>query len=61
EYGTAAVGGVEVSSTDTGKGGDFTATYTIPDSLKGIEAIAIRMDSTAGYFAYNWFYNSSSR
>jgi hypothetical protein len=61
EYGTAAVGGVVVSTTETGKGGDFTATYTIPDSLKGTEAIAIRMDSTAGYFAYNWFYNSSSR
>jgi hypothetical protein len=61
EYGTAAVGGVVVSTTETGKGGDFTATYSIPDSLKGSEAIAIRMDSTAGYFAYNWFYNSSSR
>lgn len=61
EYGTAAVGGVVVSTTDTGKGGDFTATYTIPDSLKGSEAIAIRMDSTSGYYAFNWFYNSSSR
>jgi hypothetical protein len=61
EYGTAAVGGVVVSTTDTGKGGDFTATYTIPDSLKGIEAIAIRMDSPSGYYAFNWFYNSSSR
>jgi hypothetical protein len=61
EYGTAAVGGVVVSTTDTGKGGDFTATYTVPESLKGIEAIAIRMDSPSGYYAFNWFYNSSSR
>jgi len=61
EYGTAAIGGVVVSTTETGKGGDFTATYSIPDSLKGSESIAVRMDSTAGYFAYNWFYNSSSR
>jgi len=60
-YGTAAIGGEVVSTTETGKGGDFTATFTIPESLKGSEAIAIRMDSTAGYFAYNWFYNSSSR
>ncbi len=61
EYGTAGVGGVVVSTTDTGKGGDFTATYTIPDTLKGSEAIAIRMDSPSGYYAFNWFYNSSSR
>jgi hypothetical protein len=61
EYGTAGVGGVVVSTTDTGKGGDFTATYTIPDALKGSEAIAIRMDSPSGYYAFNWFYNSSSR
>ncbi len=61
EYGTAAVGGTVISTTDTGKGGDFTATYTIPDELKGSEAIAIRMDSTSGYYAFNWFYNSSSR
>ncbi len=61
EYGTAGVGGVVVSTTDTGKGGDFTATYTIPDALKGMEAIAIRMDSPSGYYAFNWFYNSSSR
>ena len=61
EYGTAGVGGVVVSTTDTGKGGDFTATYTIPESLKGMEAIAIRMDSPSGYYAFNWFYNSSSR
>jgi hypothetical protein len=61
EYGTAAVGGIVVSTTDTGKGGDFTATYTVPDALKGTEAISIRMDSTSGYYAFNWFYNSSSR
>lgn len=61
EYGTAAVGGVVVSTTDTGKGGDFTATYSIPESLKGSQSIAIRMDSTSGYYAFNWFYNSSSR
>lgn len=60
-YGTAAVDGVVVSTTDTGKGGDFTATYTIPDALKGSESIAIRMDSPSGYYAFNWFYNSSSR
>jgi hypothetical protein len=61
EYGTAGVGGIVVSTTDTGKGGDFTATYTVPDALKGTEAISIRMDSPSGYYAFNWFYNSSSR
>jgi len=61
EYGTGAVGGVVVSTTDTGKGGDFTATYSIPESMKGNESIALRMESTSGYYAFNWFYNSSSR
>jgi hypothetical protein len=60
EYGTLGVGGIKVATTDSGDGGSFEATYTIPDELKGRYRIAIRMESTDGYYAYNWFYNNTS-
>ena len=60
-FGTAAVGGTVVGTTDSGKGGSFTATYDIPDNLKGLSRIAIRMDSTSGgFFAFNWFWNNTA-
>jgi hypothetical protein len=60
-FGTRAIGGIEVGTTESGSGGAFEKTYNIPASLKGSAKIAIRMDSTTGgYFAYNWFYNSST-
>lgn len=60
-FGTKAIGGVEVGTTESGSGGAFEKTFNIPASLKGLARIAIRMDSTTGgYFAYNWFYNSST-
>ena len=61
EYGTRAIGGTVVDSTDSGSGGSFEATYDIPDGLKGDARIAIRMDATSGgWFAYNWFNNNTS-
>jgi hypothetical protein len=60
-YGTLGIGGTQVASFNSGAGGNFTATYTIPASLKGAQRIAIRMDSTTGgFFAYNWFWNNTS-
>lgn len=59
-YGTKAIGGAVVATTDSGTGGVQTLTYTIPDSLKGSKKIAIRMDSPLGYYAFNWFYNNDS-
>jgi hypothetical protein len=60
-FGTAAVGGTVVGTTNSGSGGSFTATYNIPDSLKGKTRIAIRMDSTSGgFFAFNWFWNATT-
>jgi len=59
-FGTLAVGGMEVATTDSGDGGSFTATYSIPDALKGSQRIAIRMDSPQGFFAFNWFWNNST-
>jgi hypothetical protein len=58
-YGTYAIGGTVVGTTDSGAGGSFAATYSIPASLAGSNRIAIRLDSPAGYYAYNWFYNNT--
>lgn len=60
-YGTKAIGGVEVATTNSGAGGVFEETYNIPASLAGSSLIAIRMDSPTGYYyAYNWFTNNAS-
>ena len=60
-YGTQAIGGIEVATTDSDGGGSFEATYSIPDALKGSGTIAIRMDSTTGgFFAYNYFTNNTN-
>lgn len=60
-YGTRGIGGTKVVEIDSGEGGSFTATYTIPDGLKGLYQIAIRLESTTSlYYAYNWFYNNTA-
>ncbi len=60
-YGTKGIGGTNVGSTSTGSGGSLSATYNIPSSLAGSAKIAIRLQSpTTGYFAYNWFWNSTA-
>lgn len=58
--GTRAIGGTVVGTTESGTGGSFEATYTIPDGLKGSTIISIRMDSPKGYYAYNWFWNNNA-
>lgn len=59
-YGTAAIGGELIGITSSSAGGSITQTYKIPESLAGLSKIAIRMDSPEGYYAYNWFYNTST-
>ena len=51
------VGGIEVTQTSSGAGGEFIETYTIPDELKGEQLISIRLESEQDYYAYNWFIN----
>jgi hypothetical protein len=59
-FGTRGVGGTKVDTFDTGSGGSFSKTFTIPSGLKGLAQIAIRLESpTSGYFSYNWFNNVS--
>jgi hypothetical protein len=60
-YGTKGVGGTNIGTTSTGSGGSISVTYNIPSSLAGSTKIAIRLQSpTSGYFAYNWFWNSTA-
>ncbi|MEZ4518958.1 MAG: hypothetical protein R3C44_19770 [Chloroflexota bacterium] len=56
--GTLGIDGQVVGHTNSGEGGSFTATYSIPASLQGAQRIAIRLESAKGYYAYNWFYNN---
>lgn len=61
-FGTRGIGGKKVETVSSGKGGSFTANFTIPASLQGSRQIAIRLQSNtgSGYFAYNWFYNNTA-
>lgn len=58
--GTLGINGYAVGTTNSGAGGSFTATYTIPAQLKGAYQISIRLQSKEGYFSYNWFYNDTT-
>jgi hypothetical protein len=59
--GTRGIGGTQVATVNSGAGGTFTQTFTIPDGLKGQARIAIRLESpTSGYYSFNWFWNNTS-
>ena len=61
QYGTLGVNGIKVDTVDSAGGGTLTFTFNIPDGLKGLEKIAIRLQSpTSGYYAYNWFWNNTT-
>ncbi len=59
KLGTKAIDGEIVKTFDSAAGGTQKLTFNIPAALKGLAYIAIRMDSPAGYYAYNWFTNST--
>jgi hypothetical protein len=58
--GTHAIDGTEVAIINSGNQGEFNAVYQIPEALKDESRIAIRLESPAGYYAYNWFYNATA-
>ena len=58
-FGTLGIGGTVIETFDSGTGGTITRTFNIPASLVGQGMIAIRMDSAAGFYSYNWFYNNA--
>ncbi|MBN2503167.1 MAG: hypothetical protein JXB38_20485 [Anaerolineales bacterium] len=60
-YGTLGIAGLQVDTVNSGAGGELRWTFKIPDSLKGLQRIAIRLVSySTGYYAYNWFWNFST-
>lgn len=60
KVGNAAVNGIIITQTNSGAGGAFEETYRIPAELRGLPQIAIRLESSSGYYAYNWFNNVST-
>jgi len=62
-YGTRGINGIKVDTFDTGDGGNQTLTFNIPSGVKGHARIAIRLRSTtgSGFFAFNWFFNRTTR
>lgn len=63
KMGTRGVGGIKVGSFSSGSGGIKTFTFDIPAEFHGLKQIAIRFDSAtgSGYFAYNWFFNATTK
>ncbi|MCL4804053.1 MAG: hypothetical protein KJ046_07135 [Anaerolineae bacterium] len=61
-FGTQGINGIVVATTNSGAGGSFSATYNIPDQLKGSAQIAIRLQTSHAYpyYAYNWFWNNTT-
>lgn len=61
-YGTLGVGGIKVGKVSTGAGGVMKFTFNIPAELKGLQRIAIRLQSVTGtgYYSYNWFWNNTA-
>jgi hypothetical protein len=61
--GTRGVNGIKVISFGTGDGGTQKFTFDIPSELHGQWKIAIRIESKtgSGYYAYNWFYNNTTK
>lgn len=59
KMGTKGIGGTVVTQINSGTGGIFTKSFTIPASLAGDGRIAIRLEAlSGGFYAYNWFYNA---
>jgi LysM repeat protein len=60
--GTQAIYGISAGAVNTNDGGSFVVTFQIPAALKGLNQIAIRLETSdgSGYFAYNWFYNQTT-
>lgn len=59
-YKPFGVGGQPVSVFNSKDGGETEITVSIPENLKSVSPLSIRMDSPAGFYAYNWFVNKNS-
>ncbi|MCC7360460.1 MAG: LysM peptidoglycan-binding domain-containing protein [Anaerolineales bacterium] len=51
--------GYVAGTVNSGAGGVLTATLGIPAPLANAAAISVRLQNTAGYYSYGWFYNTT--
>jgi len=51
---------IEVGTINSGSGGTFKFTVLLPEKVKDVEKITVRLDSAAGVYAYNYFKNETS-
>ncbi len=51
---------VEVGTINSGNGGVFKFTVLLPEKVKDVEKITVRLDSKEGEYAYNYFKNEAS-
>ena len=57
---TQGYNGEVIGTLASGQGGDVTETFNVPEGFHGYSRLAIRADSPAGYYAYNWFWTGSA-
>ena len=60
-YGTKGINGTWVTSINSGAGGTFSATFTIPAGWHNADRLAIRLQNPSGYYSFNWFHNTTTR
>ncbi len=58
--GTRGLKGTVVDTIDSGNGGSFVGVFAIPPEMAGQAQIAVRLQSSSGFFSYNWFYNTTT-
>jgi hypothetical protein len=57
---TQGINGIYVTTVNSGIGDTFSKTFDIPAALTGEARIAIRLQAVSGgFYAYNWFYNTT--
>mgnify|MGYP002623497567 CR=1 FL=1 len=60
-YGTKGINGTWVTSINSGAGGTFSTTFSIPTAWHGADRIAIRLQNASGYYSFNWFHNTTTK
>ncbi len=61
--GSQGINGIIVGSFESGDGGPFPVTMSIPAELAGSRQVSIRAQTPGAYpyYSYNWFYNNSTQ
>jgi hypothetical protein len=60
KIGTRGIDGLKITTINSGQGGTITATFPIPSKLHGQYQVSIRIQSSTGFYSYNWFYNNTT-